>query len=72
MKSLLILCALIPLASFAGEDANSQKSLTFGNKCEIAGNSGDAAKDCLLEEKGKEAEDNFKNFQENTHIDQSF
>lgn len=72
MKSLLILCALIPLTSFAGLDAKAQKSLTLGNKCEIAGNSGDAEKDCILEEKETEAEENFKNFQENTHIDRSF
>lgn len=72
MNKLLILLVLFPLACFAGDDAQQQKSLAFNDTCKNAGTSGEIQNDCLLEEKQKEAEANFQNFQENNHMDKTF
>jgi len=65
MKKIILIVALLPLNVFASDGANSN-SYAINKNCDTITDPA-ARKDCLLNEKKNEAEEHYKNFQENNH-----
>lgn len=72
MNILLLLIALLPLTAFASDKTNTYNAPAYKNDKGLIDNAREAQKNQLIEEKQKDAAENFRNFQENTHIDKTF
>jgi hypothetical protein len=73
MKIVVMLLALLPVVGFANDQKPKSNPLSIFNKeCKNSKNPTQNKKNCLDEEKAKEAENNFKNFQENKHMNATF
>ena len=69
---LVLICSVLPLTGIAGEEVNPNTSKVFSDGCDNGQDSAECQKDTLLVEKQKEAQQGFKNFQENNHNQQTF
>jgi hypothetical protein len=66
MKKIVLIVALLPLTVFARDGINSNANSLINNKCENVTDPVER-KDCLIIAKKNEAEEHYKNFQENNH-----
>ncbi|MFI4919184.1 MAG: hypothetical protein ACHP65_06485, partial [Legionellales bacterium] len=62
---------LVPLIGFGNSQTEPNTSAVFNQECNDAANSVNHDKNCLVIEKNKEANENYKNFQENNHSEQT-
>ncbi len=70
MKKIVLICALLPLVGVAiADEVNLNTPPIFKNECENTKDPVERKKNCLQMEKQKEAEEAFKNFQENNRIE---
>jgi|HubBroStandDraft_6_1064221.scaffolds.fasta_scaffold1945195_2 hypothetical protein len=70
MKKIVLILALFPLVGLADtEEANPNTPSIFRNECNNTKDPVERKKNCLAMEKQKEAEEAFRNFQENNHIE---
>ncbi len=70
MKKVVLICALLPLFGVAiADEVNVSTPSIFQNECENTKDPVERKKNCLQMEKQKEAEEAFKNFQENNRIE---
>lgn len=67
MKKIALIFALLPLVGFAGEATKPKAPSIFTKGCENITDPVERQKDCLLVEKQKDAEEAYRNFQENNH-----
>jgi len=65
MKKIIFILALLPLNLFAADEANPN-TYAMNNKCANATDPVER-KECLTIEKKSEAQEHYKNFQENNH-----
>lgn len=72
MKTLFLLIALLPLTAVASDKTNTQNDPAYKNDKALIDSTREAQKNQLLEEKQKDAAENFRNFQENNHSDKTF
>ncbi|MCL9684867.1 hypothetical protein [Legionella maioricensis] len=67
MKKIALIFAFLPLVGFADNTTKPKAPSIFSKGCENIADPVERQKDCLLVEKQKEAEEAYRNFQENTH-----
>lgn len=71
MKLVALIFALLPLTGFTAEMPTKQPQHDLSSDCNDINATDETKKNCLLEEKQKDAAENFRNFQENNHLEKT-
>ena len=72
MKKIFLVLALLPAIGFSADDDKPKTRTIFNRECDNIKDPAQRKKSCLAEEKQKEADEVFRNFQENNHIETNF
>jgi hypothetical protein len=70
MKKIILILLFVPLTGFSNDQTEVKTAPTLSQECRRNTNTKEESKDCLAIEKNKEAQQNFRNFQENNHNQQ--
>lgn len=64
--------ALVPFIGFYSDTKNPNPITIYTRECKAKKDTGKVNKNCLLEEKQKQTQENYNNTLENNHIEKEF